>query len=126
MALCVVGWHPQIARAMAMLWCSLHWAMPGWTKEIGARSTRLLAVLFRRAKVEHAALWLRRRDVVSRVPRLRQVREGVVFGAEMTPMPPEGSKVKHVRYLHIGEGEFDEKQFADWVKQASKLPGEKM
>lgn len=31
-----------------------------------------------------------------------------------------------VRYLHIREGEFDVKQFAAWVKQASKLPGEKM
>jgi hypothetical protein len=47
-------------------------------------------------------------------------------GVDMKPVPPEESKVKGVRYLHIREGEFDEKQFAAWVKQASKLPGEKM
>ena len=38
-----------------------------------------------------------------------------------------GSKQKHVRYLHIHEDdEPDEAQFADWVKQASRLPGEKL
>jgi hypothetical protein len=32
-----------------------------------------------------------------------------------------------VRYLNIHEhDELDEAQFADWVKQASELPGEKM
>ena len=43
------------------------------------------------------------------------------------PMPPGPSKQKKVRYLDIREGDaIDEKQFTDWVKQASKLPGEKM
>jgi SAM-dependent methyltransferase len=37
------------------------------------------------------------------------------------------SKHKQVRYLGIrGDDEFDEAQFADWVKQASQLPGERM
>jgi hypothetical protein len=31
-----------------------------------------------------------------------------------------------VRYLNIYEGEFNEAQFAAWVRQASELPGEKM
>jgi hypothetical protein len=31
-----------------------------------------------------------------------------------------------VRYLDIREGQLDEAQFADWVKQASRLPGERM
>ena len=48
-------------------------------------------------------------------------------GAELDPLPPVGSKQKHVRYLHIHEDdEPDEAQFADWVKQASRLPGEKL
>jgi hypothetical protein len=48
-------------------------------------------------------------------------------GAALDPLPPQGSKQKDVRYFHIHEGEaFDEAQFADWVKQASLLPGEKM
>ncbi|MBE0693241.1 MAG: DUF1801 domain-containing protein, partial [Aquamicrobium sp.] len=39
---------------------------------------------------------------------------------------PGTSKHKDVRYLDIREGELDEAQFADWVKQASRLPGEKI
>lgn len=48
-------------------------------------------------------------------------------GASLDPLPPVGSKQKDVRYLHIREdGLFDEALFADWVRQASRLPGEKM
>jgi hypothetical protein len=47
-------------------------------------------------------------------------------GTSLKPLPPGASKHKEVRYLDIREGELDEKQFAAWVKQASKLPGEKM
>ena len=48
-------------------------------------------------------------------------------GASLRPLPPGSSKQKDVRYLDIREeDEFDETQFAQWVKQASKLPGEKM
>jgi hypothetical protein len=31
-----------------------------------------------------------------------------------------------LRYLDIREGELDEAQLAEWVKQASKLPGERL
>lgn len=48
-------------------------------------------------------------------------------GAALRPLPPGESKQKEVRYLDIREDdEFDEAQFAKWVKQASKLPGERM
>ena len=43
------------------------------------------------------------------------------------PVPPGESKQKEVRYLDIHEDDpLDEAQFAAWVKQASRLPGEKM
>jgi len=42
------------------------------------------------------------------------------------PVPLEKSKYPEVRYFHIFEGDDFEKQLAQWVKQASKLPGEKM
>ena len=46
-------------------------------------------------------------------------------GASLRPIPPGTSKQKEVRYLDIHEDdELDETQFAAWVKQASKLPGE--
>lgn len=48
-------------------------------------------------------------------------------GAELDPLPPGTSKQKDVRYLDIHEDKpFDEAQFMDWVRQASRLPGEKM
>ena len=48
-------------------------------------------------------------------------------GASLHPVPPGASKHKDVRYLDIrNEDEFDEVQFAKWVKQASQLPGERM
>ena len=47
-------------------------------------------------------------------------------GTSLDPMPPGASKHPEVRYLDIREGEFDEAQFADWVRQASALPGERM
>ncbi len=48
-------------------------------------------------------------------------------GANLDPVPPVGSKSGNTRYFHIDEGKsWDEEQFADWVKQASRLPGEKM
>lgn len=47
-------------------------------------------------------------------------------GSSLEPTPPGTSKYENVRYLDIREGALDEAQFADWVGQASRLPGEKM
>ena len=48
-------------------------------------------------------------------------------GASLRPLPPGQSKQKELRYLDIREDDqIDEAQFADWVKQASQLPGERM
>ncbi len=48
-------------------------------------------------------------------------------GAMLDPLPPGTSKMKDVRHFDISEdAEFDEARFADWVKQASELPGERM
>jgi hypothetical protein len=45
-------------------------------------------------------------------------------GASLDPVPPGTSKQADVRYFDIYEdAPFDEDQFADWVRQASKLPG---
>lgn len=48
-------------------------------------------------------------------------------GAHLEPQPPVGSKQKDVRYFHLHEDDvLDEARFADWVRQASAIPGEKM
>jgi hypothetical protein len=47
-------------------------------------------------------------------------------GTSLRPVPSGQSKHKEVRYLDIREGALDEVQFANWVKQASQLPGERL
>jgi len=48
-------------------------------------------------------------------------------GTSLDPVPPGPSKQKEVRYLDIREGDaIDAAQLAEWVRQASGLPGEKL
>lgn len=47
-------------------------------------------------------------------------------GTSLRPAPPGESKHPEVRYLDIYEDGLDEAQFTDWVKQASRLPGERL
>ncbi|ODT16245.1 MAG: histidine kinase [Kaistia sp. SCN 65-12] len=48
-------------------------------------------------------------------------------GAALDPPPPGPSKQEHVRYLDIYEDKpFDAEMFESWVRQASRLPGERM
>ncbi|MBB3610710.1 DUF1801 domain-containing protein [Rhizobium sp. BK602] len=48
-------------------------------------------------------------------------------GASLHPVPPGESKTAQTRYLNIRETDrLDEGQFVDWVRQASRLPGERM
>lgn len=55
------------------------------------------------------------------------VKVAFLRGAALKPLPPGASKQPEVRYLDIREGDaFDEAGFADWIGQASRLPGVKM
>jgi hypothetical protein len=106
-------------------------AMPGWKRDIGRR---LDAIITRAIPgVRKAVKW--------NSP-FYGVEEGIWFlsfhcftkyikvtffsGASLRPPPAGLSKYQQVRYLDIYEDQFDEAQFAAWVEQASKLPGEKM
>jgi hypothetical protein len=45
-------------------------------------------------------------------------------GAQLDPLPPVGSKDPNTRYVHIEEDKpVDEKQLADWIRQAAAIPG---
>lgn len=105
-------------------------AMPGWKKGVG----RKLDAIITRAvpKVRKAVKWnspfygaVDSEDwFMSFHCFEKYVKVGFFNGAMLEPLPPVESKQGKVRYLHVFEdGEIDEKQFADWVKQASKLPG---
>lgn len=106
-------------------------AMPGWKRAVGERLDALITVAV--PGVEKAVKWNSpmlglERDVwfMSWHCFDRYVKVAFFRGAQMTPPPPVGSKQKDVRYLHIHEGDvMDAAQVTDWIKQASRLPGEK-
>ncbi|MGD9915383.1 MAG: DUF1801 domain-containing protein [Rhizobiaceae bacterium] len=126
------GGNPQIAKGYGDEPVQAYIAaMPGWKSSLGHR----LDVLIESAvpKVRKAVKW--NSPFYGMEDDLwflsfhcfdRYVKVAFFQGASLTPLPPGTSKQKNVRYLDIHEGEFDEKQFSAWVRQASKLPGEKM
>ena len=106
-------------------------AMPGWKSEVGRRIDAIVekAVPGVRKAVKWNSpfygmeddLWFLSFHVFT-----RYVKVAFFRGASLEPVPPVASKSGDTRYFHIHEGRFDEEQFADWVRQASGLPGEKM
>lgn len=107
-------------------------AMPGWKREVGRRLDALVERTV--PGVSKAVKW--------NTP-LYGVEEGSWFlgmhcfdryvkltffrGASLDPQPAHASRMAHVRYHHIHEGDpFDERGLADWIAQASRLPGERM
>jgi hypothetical protein len=130
------GGNPQIVKGYgdAVLQAYIA-AMPGWKRELGRRLDALIARAV--PGVEKAVKWNSPFYGVA-IPGESQTWflsfhcftkyvKGTFFrGTSLNPNPPGASKHKTVRYLDIREDDFDEAQFVDWVKQASRLPGEKM
>ena len=127
------GGNPQIAKgdgdAPVRAYIA---AMPGWKRDVGRR---LDAIIVRTVPGVCKAVkwnspfygvegdgWFLNFHCFT-----KYVKVAFFRGTSLRPVPPGQSKHKEVRYLDIHEDdEFDEKQFAAWVKQASKLPGERM
>ncbi|MBW0151129.1 MAG: DUF1801 domain-containing protein [Phenylobacterium sp.] len=107
-------------------------ALPGWKRQAGAR----LDVLIVKAvpDVQKAVKWnsplygLEGQGWFLGVHAFnRYLKLGFFRGADLDPPPPVASKAGATRYLHIHEDEaLDEAQLADWISQASRLPGERM
>ena len=106
-------------------------AMPGWKRALGQRLDALIerAVPGVQKAVKwnspfygiESPLWF-----VSFHCFAKYVKVAFFRGASLQPLPPGASKQLNVRYLDIREGDaLDEAQFVDWVKQASRLPGER-
>jgi hypothetical protein len=107
-------------------------AMPGWKSGLGHRLdvliTRAVPGVQRAVKYNSPLYgfegqgWFLGLHVFT-----NYVKVAFFRGASLRPVPPGASKQEHVRYLDIrDDDELDEKQFTAWVKQASKLPGEKL
>lgn len=129
----LAGGNPQIAKGYGDEVVQRYIAaMPGWQSDVGRR---LDAIIERTVPgVEKAVKWNTPlygtdKDVyfVSYHCMTRYVKVAFHNGAALDPPPPGTSRQARVRYLDIYEADtIDEDQFADWVGQASQLPGEKM
>lgn len=124
------GGNPQIAKADgdAPVQAFIA-AMPGWKQDIGRRLDALIVATL--PDVQKAVKWNTPFYGVKGKGWFlgfhcitKYIKVSFFQGASLRPMPPVESKQKDVRYLHIYEdGPFDEDQFIDWVRQASRLPG---
>jgi hypothetical protein len=129
------GGNPQIAKGLGDGPVRAYIAaMPGWKRGAGRRIDRIItrAVPGVRKAVkwnsplygagpEESAGWFLGIHCFS-----KYIKVAFFRGALLRPAPPVASRHKDVRYLHIHEDAFDETQFGDWVRQASRLPGERM
>ena len=104
-------------------------AMPGWKGELGRRLDALITKTV--PDVEKAVKWnspfygvADRGWFLSFHCFDRFVKLAFFRGMALQPLPPGASKSPDTRYLDIRENEkLDEKQLADWIRQASALPG---
>jgi hypothetical protein len=129
------GGNPQIAKGYGDAPVQAYIAaIPGWKREV---ARRLDALIVRTVpKVRKAVKWNSpfygaddetRGWFLSFHCFTKYVKVAFFRGTSLRPVPPGASKQKDVRYLDVHEEDaFDERQFVDWVKQASEQPGERM
>jgi len=133
------GGNPQIAKGYGDAPVQAYIAaMPGWKSDLGRRLDKIIertvpnvykAVKwnspfygFEREGEGGKGEWFLGMHCMT-----KYIKVAFFFGAQLKPVPPGESKQKNVRYLDIHENDkLDEAQFADWVKQASKGPLERM
>lgn len=107
-------------------------AMPGWKSAVGRRLDALIERTVpgvRKAVKWNSPLYGMEEQVWFLGVHVYEKYIKVAFfkGATLTPPPPVGSKQKDVRYFHIHEDDVvDEAQLANWIRQASRQPGERM
>jgi hypothetical protein len=127
------GGNPQIAKAEGDAPVQAYIAaMPGWKRDIGRRLDALIEGAV--PGVRKAVKWNSpfygvegQGWFLSFHCFTKYVKVAFFRGASLRPVPPGESKSKNTRYFDIHEDdELDEAQLAAWVKQASRLPGERM
>lgn len=127
------GGNPQIAKGEGDAPVQAYIAaMPGWKSDVWRRLDALIehivpgvhkAVKWNSPFYGHAGEgWF-----LSAHCYTKYIKVAFFRGALLDPIPPVSSKSGDTRYVHIHEDEqIDDVQFADWVKQVSNLPGEKI
>jgi hypothetical protein len=126
------GGNPQIAKGYGDTPVQAYIkAMPGWKSELGQQIDKIIECTVPGVKKAvkwnspfyglEDDLWFLSLHCFNKYVKVTFFR-----GTSLRPVPAGASKHPEVRYLDIHEGQFDETQFQDWVKQASKLSGEKL
>ncbi|WP_332771607.1 DUF1801 domain-containing protein [Phenylobacterium sp.] len=127
------GGNPQVAKGYGDASVQAYIAaMPGWKSEVGRRLDALIertvpGVL--KAVKWNSPFYGVEGDgwFLSLHCFTKYIKVAFFRGASLHPIPPVESKSQDTRYVHIHEhDQLDEAQFADWVKQASQLPSERM
>jgi hypothetical protein len=126
------GGNPQIAKGEGDAPVQAYIAaIPGWKRELGRRLDALIVKTV--PGVRKAVKWnspfygIEGKGWFLSYHCFTNYMKVTFFrGRSLDPVPQGESKHPEVRYLDIREGELDEAQFASWVTQASKLPGEKL
>ena len=129
----LAGGNPQIAKADGDAPVQAYIAaMPGWKRDVGRRLDALIVRTvpgLRKAVKWNSPLygvegegWFLGIHTFT-----NYVKVAFFRGTSLSPVPPGESKQKEVRYLDIHEKDLlDEAQLIAWVKQASRLPGERL
>ncbi|WP_449043620.1 DUF1801 domain-containing protein [Paracoccus versutus] len=126
------GGNPQIAKGYGDGPVQAYIAaMPEWKSDLGRRMDDIITRVVpgvRKAVKWNSPFYGMEDDLwfLSLHCFTKYVKVTFFRGAALEPPPPGKSKYPEVRYLDIREGGFDEAQFARWVRQASRLPGEKL
>jgi hypothetical protein len=125
------GGNPQIAKGDGDAPVQAYLAaMPGWKRDVGRRLDELIVRTV--PDVRKAVKWNSpfygvegQGWFLSFHCFARYVKVTFFRGTSLRPVPPGESKTQDTRYLDVHEDDqLDEAQFAGWVEQASKLPGE--
>ena len=127
------GGNPQIARGDGDEPVQAYiTAMPGWKQDVGRRLDALITRTVpevRKAVKWNSPLYGMEGNgwFLSLHCFNKYIKVAFLRGKSLEPMPPVASKTPDARYVHIHESDvLDEVRFADWVKQASLLPGERL
>ena len=128
----LAGGNPQIAKGYGDAPVQAYIAaMPGWKRDVGRRLDALIARavpnVYKAVKWNSPFYGIEGNGwFLSFHCYTNYIKVAFFRGASLRPRPPGESRQKEVRYLDVRDEELDEAQFVDWVKQASKLPGERM
>jgi hypothetical protein len=128
----LTGGNPQIPKGYGPAPVKAYIAaMPGWKRDIGRRIDavveRVVPKVYKAVKWNTAFYGFESKGWFLAVHCYTKYVQVAFFrGTSLDPLPSGESKHPEVRYLNVPEAGLDEAQFAKWVKQASKLPGEKL